>query len=302
MASRYSTARNYLIAIVIPLFCFMLPPTTLAEDVRGIDVTPDTEKRSSIHALDAYVQLSENMSIKETRAAAWAEAKRQALEMARTYITSKTKVEDFEVKYDLVWSRAEGAVKILEQTDHGIENNSRYHVWIKAEVEYGLQTKSGVDPEQAMDPGLPLKVKVWTSRKAYRAGENIEVSIQGNRDFYARVVDITSDGNIIQLLPNDYRKGNFFRAGIIYKIPDKEDGFQLKVAPPFGEDNVIVYASEVPLGDIATENMDRGLNRYRGTQGSLAASTRGIGVFPGSSDKGSGAEFYEASWSLRTSR
>ena len=50
-------------------------------------------------------------------------------------------VENFVVKYDMIWSEAEGAVTILEQKDFGIENNTRYHVWIKADVEYKLKAK-----------------------------------------------------------------------------------------------------------------------------------------------------------------
>jgi len=281
-------------------FCLLIPLNTIAQDTREMNVAPDSEKRSSIHELNAYVMLSENMSIKETREAAWAEAKRQALEMARTYITSKTKVENFEVKYDLVWSQAEGAVTLLDKKDLGIENNSRYHVWVKAEVEYDLKPKTGMQSEQTIDSQLPLKVMVWTPKKDYEKGEYIEIIMQGNRDFYARVVNITSSGDIIQLLPNDYRKDHFFRSGRVYKIPDKDDAFDLKVTPLYGEDTIVVYASEVPLGNVNLEPTGQGLSRYRGSRGSLATQNRGIDVFSHEPGDISGAEFYEASWSLRT--
>ncbi|MEE8399285.1 MAG: DUF4384 domain-containing protein [Desulfobacterales bacterium] len=300
MVSKHATAKNGSIAIVIFVLGLMMPIETPAQDVRGINVVPDSEKRSSIHELDAYAHLSENMTLAQTRAAAFANAKRQALEMAKTHIKTKTKVEDFEVKYDLIWSEAEGAVSVIEQKDHGVEDNARYHVWIKAEVEYGLRSKAASDPSQNMDPGLPLKVKVWTSKKKYKKDDSIEISIQGNRDFYARVVDIAADGTIIQLLPNAYRKDSFFRAGVLYKIPDGNDRFDLKVTPPFGEDNIVVYASEVPLGEVTTEPIGRGLARYRGTQESLASTTRGISVVPTGKQGSSSAEFYEATWTVST--
>ena len=244
---QFGTLFNRVLIPALILIAAILVRSAHCQDLRAISVVPDDEKRSSIHEVDAFVQLSENMNLKEIRASAFAEAKRQALEMARTYIKSKTKVVDFEVKYDLVWSEAEGAVRILEQTDHGIENNSRYHVWIRAEVEYGLKPKGVSEPTQDMDPGLPLKVKVWTSKKEYKEGDTIEISLEGNRDFYARVVDITSDGNIIQLLPNDYRKDNFFRGGVVYKIPGHGDEFDLKVTPPYGEDNVVGCKRHITL-------------------------------------------------------
>ncbi len=280
---------------------------------RGIDVVQDDEKRSCIQTVDGYAYLSEDMTLKATRAAAFANAKRQALESAQTYISSKTKVEDFVAQYDMVWSEAEGAVTVLEQKDHGIVDNTRYHVWIKAEVIYSLKPKKkDVSQVHVMDKRAPLTVKVWTPKKHYKKGDSIQILIQGNRDFYARVVDITSTGDIIQLLPNDFRKTNFFKGGQLYSIPDKGDRFDLKVSPPYGEDKIIAYASEAPLGNVELEPVGQGLNRYAGDVDSFATMTRGISVNSLSSiDKAGtvstgvpgipiGAEFYEGIWTLTT--
>ena len=297
------------------LFCaiffiaFIAPQNLSGQEPGNLKTNSDKEKRSSIHSVDAYSYLSENMTVSEIRAAAFANAKRQALEMARTYIQSKTQVEDFIVKYDLVWSSAEGAVTVLEQKDHGIENNTRYHVWIKAEVDYELRLKSspieqphGSGQSTALDKGVPLTVKVWTSKKKYKDGENIEINLQGNREFYARIVDITSGGNIIQLLPNKFRNINFFKAGKVYKVPDIGDHFQLKASPPYGEDQIVVYASEVPLGSVSLEQTVEGLGLYRGSKKTLGFQTRGISVLPLSANEKSGAEFYEATWKFTTNK
>jgi len=277
------------------------PPVSCGQENRAGAVIPDEEKRSSIHEVDGYAYLSENMTLSQVRAAALATAKRQALEMARTYVTSKTHVKDFEVRYDLIWTDAEGAVKVLEQKDLGIEGNSRYHVWVRAEVEYSLKRKERF-PEKGsdMDPGLPLQVRVWSSRKHYRQGDRIEIFLQGNRDFYARVVDVDASGNIVQLLPNAYRKEASFRAGDIYRIPGEGDRFQLEVVPPFGEDRIVVYASEVPLGDVNLEPAGKGLGIYRGSPRSLGEKSRGIAVTENGGS--SGAEFYEAAWKLTTGK
>lgn len=284
-------------------FCLILPQTIHGQTPRAVDVVPDQEKRSCIQTVDGYAQLSENMTLAQTRVAAFANAKRQALEAGRTYVKSKTKVKDFEVEYDLVWADAEGAVTILEQKDHGVEDNTRYHVWIKAEVEYELKPKRE-EPGQGilLDKDAPLTVKVWTSKKQYKGGENIEIYIQGNRDFYARIVDITPSGDIIQVLPNDYRRINFFEAGKVYKVPDKGDHFDLKVIAPYGEDRIIVYASEVPVGRVAMESVGKGLRQYKGSQELLSGLTRSIEVVPAAPGSHSGAEFYEATWSLTTRR
>lgn len=304
MTNRISTLLSspFLICSLI-FFCLILPQTIHGQTLRAVDVVPDQEKRSCIQAVDGYAHLSENMTLAQTRTAAFANAKKQALEAGRTYIQSKTKVKDFEVEYDLVWTDAEGAVSILEQKDHGVEDNNRYHVWIKAEVDYELRPKRE-EPGQPilLDKDAPLTVKVWTAKKQYKDGESIEIYVQGNRDFYARIIDITPSGDIIQLLPNDYRRINFFEAGKVYKIPDKGDQFDLKVIAPYGEDRIIVYASEVPVGQVAMESVGKGLRRYTGSRESLSGLTRSIEVVPAAPSSHSGTEFYEATWTLHTEK
>jgi hypothetical protein len=120
--------------LISSLFIFFLGliQVAQAQDFRGINIVPDQEKRSCIQTVDGYAYLSENMTLAETRAAAFANAKRQALEAARAYIQSKTKVKNFQLEYDLIMSNSEGSVTVLDQKDHGVEENKRYHVWIKA--------------------------------------------------------------------------------------------------------------------------------------------------------------------------
>ncbi|MDF1591107.1 MAG: DUF4384 domain-containing protein [Desulfobacterales bacterium] len=287
--------------VFLTVFFITNPNMALSQEQRSVKVTaPDDEMRSSIHSVDGYAYLSDNMTLTDIRAAAFADAKRKALEMAKTFIQSKTKVEDFVVKYDVIWSEAEGAVSVHEQKDFGIEENSRYHVWIKAEIEYSLKPKGKEIPVQDLGPGGPLTVKVWTSKKTYKEGENIQIFIQGNRNYYARIVNISSDGEIIQLLPNGYRQINYFEAGKVYKIPDQGDLFSLTVSPPYGEDQIVVYASEVPLGQVNLQQMGQGLSRYQGTRSALSATTRGIAVAAASPGNEAGAEFYEASWKIET--
>lgn len=173
----------------------------------------DQEKRSTIVEVDAYAQLSEEKSIREVRREAFGNARRQALENAEVYIKSQTRVENFQLQYDLVESGAEGVVKVLEQKDLGIEDNSRYHVWIKAEVSYVLESPPEPTGPAPASHKAPLTVTVWTKKKSYREGENITIYLEGNRDFYARIVNIGSSGRVIQLLPNAYRQVNHFEGG-----------------------------------------------------------------------------------------
>jgi hypothetical protein len=275
--------------------------TLAAQDNRTISVVPDQEQRSRIQAVDGYAYLSENMTLAETRATAFANAKRQALEAARTYIESRTKVENFQLQYDVVMSDAEGSVTVVEQKDHGVEDNNRYHVWIKAEVVYDLKPKKPeVFQAAIMDKDAPLTVKVWTEKKEYARGEAVIIFIEGNRDFYGRIVSISPSGDLIQLLPNDYRQSGFFEGGKTYRIPDKEDQFDLMITPPYGEEKIMVYASEVPLGEVNLKSVGKGLGAFMGREKDLGQQTRSISVVGGLNRQEKSAEFYEATWVFST--
>ena len=291
------------LAVAVIAYLLMLPSFLLAASKQAIHVTPDQEQRSNIVEVDGYAQLSEEKSIRDVRQEAFANARRQALENAESRIKSQTRVENYQLQYDLIESGAEGVVKVLEQKDFGIENNSRYHVWIKAEVTYVLKPPPEPAQQKAlMSPEAPLTVKVWTDRKSYSNGEYITISMEGNRDFYARIVNIGSNGKVIQLLPNGYRQTNHFRGGQRYQIPGPGDRFNLQVTPPYGQERIVVYASETPMGDIPMTPLAAGLQEYRGSNDDLAFRVRSIQPVaqPGGSMASGSTGFYEASWLVET--
>ena len=294
------TSKSFFTLAVIAL---LLTYPALAGSDQAVEVTPDQEHRSNIVEVDGYAQLSEEKSIRDIRYEAFANARRQALETAETRIKSQTRVENYQLQYDLIESGAEGVVKVLEQKDFGIENNSRYHVWIRAEVTYVLRPAAESTKQKVlMSPDAPLTVKIWTQKKNYRHGEYITIYMEGNRDFYARIVNTSSDGKVIQLLPNGYRQTHHFRGGERYQIPGPEDRFELKVTPPYGQERIVVYASETPMGEIAMAPLGSGLYEYQGSNDDLAFRVRSIqpvARLSGNMTSGS-TGFYEASWVVET--
>ena len=134
-----------------------------------------------------------------------------------------------------------------------------------AEVKYDLKpVKKQKENPQALFAKGPLTVKVWTSRKQYRKGEKVVVHIMGNRDFYARIVNVDAKGNMTQLLPNDYRSNSRFAGEVFYRVPGERDRFAIKVMDNFGEENIVVYASEAPLGEVNTTPAGAGATGLRG--------------------------------------
>jgi hypothetical protein len=299
MKPRKTLKKLFALAVIALLAMF----PALAGSERAVEVTPDQEHRSNIVEVDGYAQLSEEKSIRDIRLEAFANARRQALENAESHIKSQTKVENYQLQYDLIESGAEGMVKVLEQKDFGIENNSRYHVWIKAEVTYVLKPPTEPAKQKAlMSPTAPLTVKVWTDKKSYNNNEFITIYMEGNRDFYARIVNISSNGKVIQLLPNAYRQTHQFRGGQRYQVPGPGDRFSLQVTPPYGQERIVVYASETPMGDIPMKSLGGGLKEYQGSNEDLAFRVRSIQpvVRPGGSMTSGSTGFYEASWVVET--
>ena len=138
-----------------------------------------------------------------------------------------------------------------------------------------MQKMAVQSPAVSDDPSSPLTVKVRTDKKGYKAGEKVKVYIKGNKPFYARVIYKDASGEMVQILPNPYRSGNYFNGGTMYEIPTGNDKFDLEVSPPFGDKNVIVYASSSPLGGISTEARG-GVYEVKTQAGDIEVKTRGI--------------------------
>ena len=289
------------------LFLMLLIPVIRLWAQKGVDniaTNTDTTKRSTIVEVDGYAYISEDKTPRQMREEALANAKREALERAQTYIKSVTKVENFMLEYDLIQSGAEGFVKVLESKDHGITADNRYHYWIKAEVEYSLESdrdRRDLSADLIKNEKAPLTVYIWTEKKEYREGEKIRIFLQGNKDFYARVVYRDVSGNLLQLLPNPHREENFFKGGKVVTIPGEGDQFDLEVGPPFGIENIIVYASSAQMGDVDVENMGDVVYGVQGDLNNYGAKTRGIKITERKGgERSQSAEFFEARWELMT--
>ncbi len=101
--------------------------------------------------------------------------------------------------------------------------------------------------------------------------------MKGNKPFYARLLYRQTDGSLVQILPNPYRKENYFQGGVVYEVPSGPDNFELKVTPPFGEEHIILYASTQDLGDIELE-VSGGVYTVKTLSKGLGDRIRGIKI------------------------
>ncbi|MEI6315471.1 MAG: DUF4384 domain-containing protein [Syntrophus sp. (in: bacteria)] len=212
--------------------------------------------QSTIVDVDGNACMGDDKSRKQTEQAAMADAKRSAAERAMTYLKSETQIKDFVVAKDLVNAYAQATVKVIQELEKSWVKDANsgdcYRIRIKAEIvpdEKAMQ-KAAQKKDFADDPAAPLKVKLWTDKQEYKPGEKIKIYLKGNKPFHARILYKDAAGHLLQLLPNPHRRENYFNGGVIYEIPSGNDRFDLEVTPPFGQEDIFIYAGTAPLGDI----------------------------------------------------
>jgi hypothetical protein len=261
--------------------------------------------QSTIIQSEGYACMGEDKSRKQTEQAAMADAKRKAIEQVSSYITSETQVKDFELQKDLVEAYSRATVRVIQEIERGWYKDQSlgdcFKVKIKAEVVPDETAMKKISQARELDdPSAPLKVQVWTDKEVYAGGDKIKLYLKGNKPFYARVLYKQADGSLIQILPNPYRKDNYFQGGVVYEIPSGPDRFELEVSPPFGEENVFVYASTSVLGDINVEDMG-GVYQVKTRHADIGDRTRGVKLKQKSGNEGAPAsEFFEVKATLKT--
>ena len=262
--------------------------------------------QSTITEAEGYACMGEDRSRRQTELAALEAAKRNAIEFASTYMTSETHIKDFELEKDLVSAYANATVKVIEELEKGWYTDPNagdcFRIKIKVEV---IPDKKAMDKvskrkDVADDPSAPLHVRLWTDKKEYERGDRMRIYIKGNKPFYARVIYKDAAGEMVQILPNPYRNENYFQGGVIYEIPSGNDRFDLEISPPFGEENITVYASTSPLGDIDLHTQG-GVYFIKTKANDIGARTRGIKLTGKSTGKsGYASEFYEDKAEVKT--
>ena len=110
--------------------------------------------------------------------------------------------------------------------------------------------------DQHTDPKL---VGEDTHARVYRyaEGERIVLEIAApDFDAYVRVDYFDADGNVIHLAPNEWVGPARLRAGERAVVGSDEGGFSMTVAPPFGQEIAVAFATSHEVGDVAREAIE----------------------------------------------
>lgn len=261
--------------------------------------------QSTITEAEGYACMGDDKSRKQTEELAMTDARRKAAESASTYIKSETHVKDLALEKDLLSAYANATVKVIQEIERLWYKDSAAgdccRIKVKADVipDEKLMEQMSKDKRFSDDPGSPLTVTAWTNKKEYGKGEKIRIYMKGNKPFHAAVLYKDAAGQILQLLPNPYRKHNYFYGGVVYEIPSSDDRFDLEVTPPFGEEQIMVYASTNPLGDMSLEAKG-GMYLVKTNLVYIAEKTRGVKLTIKKDGKQGGAEFAESTSVVQT--
>lgn len=282
------------IILSIMLFLIVLPFNIYAE-------------QSTITEAEGYACAGDDKSRKQTEKDSYDDAKRNAVDNALSYIKTETKVKDFQVEKDIVQAYSNATVKVIEVKERRWYKDERsgdcHKTILKAEI---------IPDEKAMkelatskvaedDPALPLSVKIWTDKKDYKSKEKVKILLKGNKPFYARVLYINAHGETLQLLPNPYRIDNYFLGGVVYEIPSGKDRFELEVSPPFGEENIVVYASSTELGDIKVKKAGAVYQVITGAD-DVGVKTRGVALKEKTAGSKTAESFFEGKAVINTAQ
>lgn len=270
-------------------------------------VSPSLAGQSVIIDTDGYACMGDDKSRKQTEEFAFKDAKRKATESASTYIQSETHLKDAIMERDLLSAYANAQVKVVQEflkewyKDTGL--GECYRVTLKVEVLPDEKTMSVLAKNNTeavdSDPSAPLSVKVWTDRNEYRQGEKIRVFMKGNRPFFARLMYRDASGALVQILPNPYRKNNYFNGGTIYEVPSGEDRFDLEVSPPFGAEAIMLTAGTSQLGELDLVPSE-GVYAVQTAAKDIAVKTRGIKLVAGKGAASGITQFAENEVNLKT--
>lgn len=84
----------------------------------------------------------------------------------------------------------------------------------------------------------PFSLQVKVGKTTYKISEKIVFSVQTTRNCYLTLYDISTEGEVTQIFPNQFATDNYIEAGYTYPIPDQKDSFDFEIVGPAGLERV----------------------------------------------------------------
>lgn len=181
----------------------------------------------------------ENITPEEARQEALSKARLKAVEgVAGIDIQSGSMVKDFTLVADFIRSKASGAVveeKVLGWDSKTIQEKSDQPPL----TVYKVNLKTCV---AAVPPGDPyFKVKASLNRPVFMTGEEAAITASCSKDCFLTILNLTADGKMNVLLPNQYEKSSRIKVGETYHFPSQGLGLEMGTLPGHRRDTEAFY-------------------------------------------------------------
>lgn len=108
----------------------------------------------------------------------------------------------------------------------------------------------------------PIQIEITThlgDEQTFVAGDVISFLLNLDKEAYLLVIYQDAAGNLIQLLPNRESQKSRYQAGLFISLPDEKAPFRFKVQPPYGDETLWAFASDVPPPEIKGKALQNGL-------------------------------------------
>lgn len=124
----------------------------------------------------------------------------------------------------------------------------------------------------------PIHIDITThlgDRQTFLEGDVVSFFLNLDREAYILVVYEDAAGHRYQVVPNKYQPDNHYRSGLFIPIPPAGARYRFRIAAPYGEESLWVFASDRPLGDFAGHDLANGLRQLSASLARLRQSVTG---------------------------
>jgi len=126
-----------------------------------------------------------------------------------------------------------------------------------------------------------LKVAITThlgDQAHFIKGDEIQFLLSLNQNSYALLLYRDASNRLWQLFPNRMRDTQKLPAGDYMNFPLAEDGIRITVGPPYGEEQVVLYASNKPFPKLAFSQSSNGLRQLKSNMSDVESAIRKHGA------------------------
>ena len=123
----------------------------------------------------------------------------------------------------------------------------------------------------------PVNIDITThlgDQQTFVENDVVSFFLNLDRDAYIMVVYEDAGGDRYQVIPNKYQSHHFYSAGLFIAIPPEGADYRFRIASPYGEEHLWVFASDKPLAMYTGEFLSSGLKKLRVSIDQLRSSIK----------------------------